>query len=217
MSALEVWVERGSKRTFAGAIEWPGLARAARDEAAALDALVATAPRYERALARRPIAFAAPASVAGLFVAERAAGNATTDFGAPDCVLRSDGKAMSPAEVKRAQRILEACWAELDALARSAKGRKLRLGPRGGGRSLEDIVAHVAAAQDGYLKRLGWEGSKPSVAQREAIIEGIAASARGEIAPKGPRGGARWKPRRFMRRAAWHILDHAWEIEERMP
>jgi hypothetical protein len=24
-----------------------------------------------------------------------------------------------------------------------------------------------------------------------------------------------WPPRYFMRRAAWHILDHAWEIEDR--
>jgi hypothetical protein len=31
----------------------------------------------------------------------------------------------------------------------------------------------------------------------------------------GPRGGQRWSPRRFVRRAAWHILDHAWEIEDR--
>ncbi|CAN5828742.1 hypothetical protein BH20CHL8_BH20CHL8_11020 [soil metagenome] len=24
-----------------------------------------------------------------------------------------------------------------------------------------------------------------------------------------------WTPRYFVRRAAWHVLDHAWEIEDR--
>jgi hypothetical protein len=25
-----------------------------------------------------------------------------------------------------------------------------------------------------------------------------------------------WSPRYFARRAAWHVLDHAWEIEDRV-
>ena len=29
-------------------------------------------------------------------------------------------------------------------------------------------------------------------------------------------GGARWTPRYFVRRAAWHVLDHAWELEDRL-
>ena len=33
---------------------------------------------------------------------------------------------------------------------------------------------------------------------------------------KGPRGGVRWPARYFVRRVAWHILDHAWEIEDRV-
>jgi hypothetical protein len=32
----------------------------------------------------------------------------------------------------------------------------------------------------------------------------------------GPRGGVHWTPRYFVRRAAWHMLDHAWEIEDRI-
>ena len=28
-------------------------------------------------------------------------------------------------------------------------------------------------------------------------------------------GGKRWVPRYFVRRVAWHVLDHAWEIEDR--
>jgi hypothetical protein len=44
----------------------------------------------------------------------------------------------------------------------------------------------------------------------------VRASARGEIPAKGPRGGLRWTARYFVRRLSWHILDHAWEIEDRM-
>jgi hypothetical protein len=28
---------------------------------------------------------------------------------------------------------------------------------------------------------------------------------------------SRWPPRYVVRRAAWHVLDHAWEIEDRIP
>ena len=42
-----------------------------------------------------------------------------------------------------------------------------------------------------------------------------AASAHGEVASHGPRGGVRWSARYFVRRAAWHALDHVWEIEDR--
>jgi hypothetical protein len=31
----------------------------------------------------------------------------------------------------------------------------------------------------------------------------------------GPRGGKIWSVRYFVRRTAWHALDHAWEIEDR--
>jgi hypothetical protein len=47
------------------------------------------------------------------------------------------------------------------------------------------------------------------------VIDGLRASARGEIPAKGPRGGMRWTARKFARRLAWHAIDHAWEIEDR--
>lgn len=50
---------------------------------------------------------------------------------------------------------------------------------------------------------------------RQAIMDGLAASARGDIPERGPRGGARWPARYFVRRVAWHVLDHAWEIVDR--
>jgi hypothetical protein len=50
---------------------------------------------------------------------------------------------------------------------------------------------------------------------RQAIMDALAAAARGEIPERGPRGGVIWPARYFVRRVAWHALDHVWEIEDR--
>jgi hypothetical protein len=47
---LPIYLESGSKRTFAGALEWPGWCRGGKTEAAAIEALLAYAPRYAAAL-----------------------------------------------------------------------------------------------------------------------------------------------------------------------
>ncbi len=51
---------------------------------------------------------------------------------------------------------------------------------------------------------------------RQAILTTLVAAVRGEVPPRGPRGGVRWTPRYFVRRLAWHELDHAWEFEDRV-
>jgi hypothetical protein len=80
----------------------------------------------------------------------------------------------------------------------------------------------VCEAEQGYLHKLG--GSlEHTGANRAAELTGVheafAAAlgrrARGEIADRGPRGGVRWPVRYAVRRAAWHVLDHLWEIEDR--
>ena len=78
---------------------------------------------------------------------------------------------------------------------------------------LAAIVEHVADAQVAYLSKLG---TLPSGGDARATILAVFASrARGEPPERTPRSGALWSPRYFMRRAAWHVLDHAWEIEDR--
>jgi hypothetical protein len=53
-------------------------------------------------------------------------------------------------------------------------------------------------------------------AVRQAILKTLEESVHGKIAAHGPRGGKRWLPRYFVRREAWHVLDHVWEIEDRL-
>ena len=49
-TSIPVYLEVGARRTFAGALDWPGWCRSGRDETAALAALVAYGGRYQRAI-----------------------------------------------------------------------------------------------------------------------------------------------------------------------
>jgi hypothetical protein len=220
---IDVYLEIGKKRAFAGAVDWPGWCRGGRDEGAALQALCDCGPRYARVLELAGLEFQPPADVSAFAVVERLAGNATTDFGAPDVAPSGDLRPVAAAELRRFQALLQACWRAFDAAARAATGKELRKGPRGGGRELEGVVQHVLGADGGYLARLAWKVEKGEAASladelartRQAILDALAAAAHGGVPERGPRGGVRWTPRYFVRRVAWHVLDHAWEIEDR--
>jgi hypothetical protein len=222
-SQVEVYLEIGQTRTFAAALDWPGWCRSGRDEAAALQALCDYGPRYARVLQNTRLGFRAPNEISGLAVVERQTGNTTTNFGAPNLALPGDTKPIDPAELKRWQAVLKACWRSFDAAVQAATGRILSKGPRGGGRDLAKIVEHVRGVDASYLASLGGDlkpsdEDEPSQALahvREAILATLVAAARGEVPARGPRGGVRWTPRYFVRRLAWHELDHVWEIENR--
>ena len=221
---IEIYLEIGKKRTFAGAIDWPGWSRSGRDEESALQALVDYGARYARVVRVKEFRFKAPANISAFSVVERLRGNATTDFGAPGLAPKADAKPVDEEELQYLASVLKACWRTFDTSTKSAAGKELSRGPRGGGRELVAIVKHVIESDGGYLSSLGWKikiGDAQNQMEalnrtRKAILEGLSASAHGEIEEHGPRGGIRWKPRYFVRRVAWHVLDHAWEIEDRM-
>jgi hypothetical protein len=226
VNRTNVYLEVGAKRAFAGAIDWPGWCRSGRDEAAALQSLYEYGPRYARVVRGARLGFRAPAEPSQLVVVERLRGNTTTDFGAPDIPPSGDAHAVDASELRWLQAVLKACWRALDAAAQAASGKELRRGPRGGGRDVSAIVEHVLGAEAAYLSQLGWHSERgrrdardtrdEELAQaRKAVREGLAAKVRGELPARGPRGGLRWTARYFVRRDAWHVLDHAWEIEDR--
>lgn len=222
---IAVYLEVGPKRTFAGAVDWPGWCRSGKTEADALEALVAYTDRYARAMAPRKLGFVRPQGVADLTVVERLKGNATTDFGAPGVAPAADERPLSAAELGRQSRLLEASWTAFDAAWRRATKAKveLRKGPRGGGRDLPKMRDHILGAEEGYLAMLG---SRPprtqdataadrAAAVRETALAALVARARGTPIADPRQTKRPWSPRYFVRRSAWHALDHAWEIEDR--
>jgi len=220
MEMIRVYLEVGKKRTFAAALDWPGWCRIGRDETEALQTLLDYGPRYELVVRSTGLDFNVPQNTTVFDVTERLTGNATTDFGAPGMVPESDFQPVDETELRRLQTLLGAIWQAFDAAVENASEKTLRIGPRGGGRSVEKIVEHTHEAEKSYLSKLGGKASQSAPSQseiREVILETLEASARGEIDETGPRGGKRWPPRYFVRRAAWHVLDHLWEIEDRLP
>lgn len=220
---IEVYLEIGQTRTFAVALDWPGWCRSGVNEASALQALYDYGPRYARVLQTTGFPFCAPPEVSDFAVVERLTGNATTDFGAPAIALSRDTQPIDPSESERWQAVLAACWRAFDSAVQAATGQVLRKGPRGGGRDLAKIVQHVQEVDASYLTALGgkWKPGDESTPDqafahiRQAIMTTLIAAVQGEVPRRGPRGGVRWTPRYFVRRLAWHELDHAWEIEDR--
>jgi hypothetical protein len=221
---FNAYLEVGAKRTFAGAIEWPGWCRSGRDEADALQKLAEYGPRYEDVLRETHLGFVAPSGVSDFTVVERLAGSSGTDFGAPGAAPSDDSRAVSDADLERFEAMLYACWRAFDDAVSKGEGRTLRLGPRGGGRSLDEIVSHVLGAEEAYLRQLAWKldsGRTDDIREaltgtRDAVLSAMRSAVRTGVPERGPRGGKLWTPRYFVRRVAWHVLDHAWEIGDRI-
>jgi hypothetical protein len=51
---------------------------------------------------------------------------------------------------------------------------------------------------------------------RDQALGALAVAVTDGVPERGPRGGKLWLPRTYVRRSAWHILDHAWELEDRI-
>lgn len=220
---IKVYIEYTPKRTFAAALDWHGWTRSGRDEGTALEALLASAPRYAAILQAQNIDFPLPVMPADFVVVERKAGNGTTEFGAPSVPPETDSLSLNETETARLLALLAACWAAFDAAVAGARGKELRKGPRGGGRELDAIVEHVIGGEQAYLSELAWKWARPKGAPlveqlaltHMAAAVALAAAARGETPVHKQRGSAAWSPRFFARRAGWHVLDHVWEIEDR--
>lgn len=222
MTPVEVYLEVGTKRVFAAAMGWPGWCRSGRDEPSALQALVDYGPRYA-AVVRKVVDGFEPARAAReLNLVERLEGDSSTDFGVPHVPPAVDSLPLDDRELDRLSKLLQGCWQAFDAAAKAAGSSTLRTGPRGGGRDVPKMRAHVLDSEAAYIGQLGGRfkasGRGPAAdlkLVRQAFLDGLAARVRGELPTRGAKGGLRWSPRYAIRRSAWHALDHAWEIEDR--
>lgn len=212
----------GSKRTFAGAVQWPGWCRAGRNEQEAVAALAAYGDRYGSVVVRTVSKFKAPKDASAFMIIKRLKGNTGTDFGVPSLGLPTDSEPIAAAELRRLTLLLQACWEAFDRTAKSATGLELRKGPRGGGRDLDKITAHVVEADQAYIVQLGARPPKSATGRplvptdlHDAMLAALRARALGLPVSEPSRARSPFTPRYFVRRVAWHVLDHAWEIEDR--
>jgi hypothetical protein len=209
--SLRVYLEEGSKKTFAVAFDWPGWARAGKGAEAALGALEAYLPRYSAVVRRAGLE---PPEVDDFEIVERFPGGATTDFGALDRGAKADEAPLVPGETERLAALMQAAWEIFNEVVAGAPA-ELRKGPRGGGRDRDKVAAHVVNAEASYVRMLGLKASTagqdvPDPTWRSAVLDVIRTAS--EPGPLRERG---WTVRYAARRIAWHVLDHAWEIEDR--
>jgi hypothetical protein len=186
-----VLIETGPTWTWASALEWPGWCRRGKGEEAALEELLAYADRYKRVVPGfRPGKVAVVGTEPGPKLNEWA-----------PSVTHPSEEALP---TKKQLEALEACWAAFDR-AVAASGATLAKGPRGGGRDRDAIADHVREAERSYGRKVGVRvpPRTPWDEQRAELLAGLRR-------PEGP-----WLPRYAVRRIAWHVLDHAWEIEDK--
>jgi hypothetical protein len=209
-----VYLEVSNKRVFACAVDWPGWSRSGKDEAQALEALAAYGARFAAVASEAGVRFPKQHTVTDFDVVERLPGSATTEFGAPGGIPRADKEPLKPADTRRLAKLLEASWTIFDRAVAGAPAA-LRKGPRGGGRDRDKIVEHVLGAEVGYASKLGARLKQPMPHDRSAIVQHRAALLEVVRNPGTPPRSEPWPARYFVRRTAWHVLDHAWEIEDR--
>ncbi len=210
-TSFEVTIETVDNRTFASVIDWPGWSRSGRREPKAVDALVAQAPRYALVARRAGFEFPGRMTPDDLHVVERVAGDGSTSFGVPGKVTALDLRPATSAHAGRLADLLRAAWEVLAEVAAGAP-EHLRKGPRGGGCARDEVVRHVEESERSYARSIGL---RPA---RDASIEEVRAEVL-EVLRLGTDGaplpGGTWPLRYAARRFTWHVLDHAWEIEDK--
>ncbi len=214
---IGVAVERGAKKVFATAVDWPGWSRSGKTEELALAALAAAAARYAAVATEAGEPFPSPPSgLEDLEIVEGNQGGAGTDFGVPSLVTEHDRRPVSRFEADRLRRLVAAAWTVFDRVAANAPA-ELRKGPRGGGRDRDKIVDHVLGSDHAYAREMGLNVAAPSRVDRPSIetMRLAMLDLLAEPSAGSPLGGRKWPPRYAAGRIAWHALDHAWEIEDR--
>jgi hypothetical protein len=214
--ATKVYLELGTKKVFACALDWPGWARSGKTEEAALAALADYADRYAPVAAAAGVRFPKIAAD-GFDVVERLRGSASTDFGIPGEAASADQQPLTKAAAERLAAIVAASWRVFDQVAAGAPA-ELRKGPRGGGRDRDKIVDHVVGADVAYARMIGLRFRESEVSTPEGLARMRAAvldTLRSARAPLPELSTKAWPYRYAARRIAWHALDHAWEIEDR--
>jgi hypothetical protein len=214
---LRVILEIGKKRKVAaGAIDWPGLDRPGTSEGDALARLTSYLPRYA-SVAERAGLGTEFAHIGEAEVIERVPGSSSTDFwGFAHVPSQIEREVLSVVDLERRLDLLRACWAHFDDVA--GRVAELRPGVRGGGRARDEIIRHVYVNEpEQFTRKVEVRTPREVVltpegraAHRDATLDAIGAyNAESRIA------GRTWPIQFLIRRIAHHVMDHAWEMEDR--
>jgi hypothetical protein len=199
-------------------MDWPGLDRWGTSEDDAVQKLSSYLPRYAEVADRAGMAKAF-GRVGEVEIVERVPGSSSTDFwGIAHVPSQMEREVLSPTDLERRLEFLRACWAYFDDVAARAAD-ELRPGPRSAGRSRDQIIRHVYASEPEQFSRKVEVRTERDVvltpkglaAHRQAYLDAIRAyNAEGKPARS-------WPIQFLVRRTAHHVMDHAWEMEDRDP
>jgi len=215
--ALRVILEIGKKRrVVAAAHEWPGLDRWGQSEDDALTKLRSYVPRYA-GVAERSGLGSEFAKARDVEVVERVPGSSSTDFwGIAHVPSEIEREVLTEADLERRLDLLRASWAHFDDVAARVSA-ELRPQPRGGGRSRDQIIRHTYANEPEQFSRKVEVRTPLDVVltpdglatHRQEYLDAIHAyNAEGKPART-------WPIQFLVRRTAHHVMDHAWEMEDR--
>jgi hypothetical protein len=214
---VRVMLELGpkGKKVVAVAPDWPGLARGAKSEEAAIERLLAYVPRYAP-VAKLAGMDAEFADIESVDLVERYPGEGSTDFwGISFAFSEIDRRAMSSEELPRELALMRASWAFFDQV-RSRVSPELQKGPRGGGRDRDQIVRHTVHTEQDWAKKLGIPLGESAARSEEALTTHRDAYCEAIRKLHAEGTMARTWPLRFLiRHTAFHTLDHAWEMEDK--
>ena len=217
---LRTVLERGpkGKKAVAFAVDWPGWSRGSKTTDRALETLEAYRDRY------RPVAVLAGLDGefdrgGALEVVEDKVGTGSTDFwGISFSPSSFEQEPMDAAELERKLSLLQACWAYFDDVA-ARVSPELRKGPRGGGRDRDRIIRHVIRNEsEDFAKKVGlkipeYGAMAPGALgpYRADYLAAMRAFQRGEV-----KSAMRsWTLAFLVRHSAFHVMDHAWEMEDK--
>jgi hypothetical protein len=213
-------IQRGpkSKKAVAFSLDWAGWERGGKTGELALETLESYRARY-RAIAELA-GMAREFDAAGpLEVVEDMVGTGSVDFwGISFSPASTETEPMSAADLERGIRLLQATWTYFDAVA-ARVSPEMRHGPRGGGRDRDRIIRHVIRNEsEEFAKHVGLRIPEEGAltpdglrTHRESYVAAMRAYNAGEVS----RRMRSWNLPYLIRHSAYHVLDHAWEMEDK--
>ena len=213
-------IDRGpkGKKVVALSLDWIGWNRGAKTADVALETLEAYRDRY------RPVAklagMASEFAKAGpLEVVEDKVGTPSVDFwGISFSPAAAEPEPIPEEELERKLTLLRAAWEFFDGVA-ARVSPEMAKGPRGGGRDRDEIIRHVTRVESlDFASNVGIKlddhdglSGKALRDFREDFVAAIRAYNAGEVEKR-----MRTRNLPFViRHAAFHTLDHAWEMEDK--